>query len=330
MLHIIAFLAAAIATLLTLPKLLKMCHKRGLYDYTDERKIHKNPIPRLGGLVFIPAVAFSLSLVIYLCEQFPGTFTFPKDFSSRMVYMLTGIGMVYYTGIIDDLLNLSARMKFIVQIGAAAEFVLADLIIYDMHGFMGIHAIPYPIGALLTILLVLLIINSINLIDGIDGLAASLSLCAIVTFGWLYHMENRPIYTLTAAALSATLLVFLRYNVWGDAEKHNKTFMGDSGSLLLGIVLSYFAIRYAARPHAIESTSATNIIIPILVLLIPVGDLIRVAIGRLLHHKSIFAADKTHIHHVLMSWGLSQHQALLVLVSIEAILCGVALWMAEG
>ena len=228
--------------------------------------------------------------------------------------------MIYGIGIIDDLVGLKATTKFAVQIATACLLPFTGLYVNDLYGLFGIHEIPYWLGVPLTVFIIVFIDNAINLIDGIDGLAAGLSLLALAGFltYFIYHGVYVYTYTIIIAGMMGALVAFAYFNLFGTAERNNKIFMGDSGSLSLGFTLGFLAVKCAMDNSYIWPTRPEAIIVPLSLLFVPTADVVRVTLYRLRHHKPIFDADKNHIHHKLMQTGLNQHQTLLVILALSA------------
>lgn len=301
------FLISTILGFLFIPIILNFCKSRQLYDIPNARKIHKNAIPRMGGLAFIPSmlIAFTVALLIIDSKE-----NIIKINLWSMFFPL-GLLLVYGMGIVDDILGLSPSVKFAVQILAASFLPLAGLYINNMYGFLGIHEIPYYIGFPLTVLTIVFIDNSINLIDGIDGLAASLSIIALIGFFILFINQKVWIFSILIMGLIGVLISFLYFNIFGNPDDNRKIFMGDSGSLSLGFILGFLCVKYSMENINVLPYMKADFIIPFTFIIIPVFDVFRVFIVRICNKKSPFMADKNHIHHKLMKMGLSQHKALI-------------------
>ena len=310
----VTFLVSALSTLIAMPILLRFCKVRGLYDTPNERKVHHNNIPRLGGVLFAPALAIgmetSLALMILLDDS-----SFHIGLSTCLLF--GALFMIFCIGLVDDIFGLDAKIKFAVQALASMFMSLCNLYINNLYGFCGIYEIPVYIGYPLTVLMSLLIINAINLIDGIDGLASSLSIIILAIFSFVFiRIDNMP-FTMLTAGMIGPLLVFWCYNMFGSAEKGTKTFMGDTGSLILGFTFSYLCIKYAMfNPNAIPLQTCP-ILLSFTLLIIPVFDLIRVAIERLCEGRGMFSPDKRHIHHLFLGCGFSMHQSLACILAIQ-------------
>ncbi|EJX08490.1 undecaprenyl-phosphate alpha-N-acetylglucosaminyltransferase [gut metagenome] len=315
---ILSFFVSALMAYLLMPWLLHFCNKRGLYDIPNSRKVHQNKIPRLGGVLFMPCalvgVATSVMVMMYLGVDLP-------LFTASAFLILVGIFMIYLVGILDDVLGLPARLKFLIQFVTALFLPLCNLYINNLYGFLGIYEIPMYIGYPLTIFVCLLIVNSINLIDGIDGLASGLSLIALGAFTLIFFQLNAIKYALFPLGLMGAVSVFFYFNMFGKVEKSTKTFMGDTGSLILGYALSFFAIKMVMDNEHVLPYREGALMISYSLLLVPTFDLIRVALSRLKRGVSIFHADKTHIHHKFLAAGFSMHQTLAAIIGLQLGFC---------
>lgn len=313
-------IAGIIVASTAMPFLLKYCRFKGLYDMPDSRKVHKYAIPRLGGVVFMPAML--VGLLVYFCIETKG---FQGTFTLRTSSVLISIGafLIYVIGIVDDIIGMRAIHKFIIQLVASALLPLCWLQINNFYGLFGLYELPLWFSYPFTVFVILLIVNSINLIDGIDGLASGLCICILAVYVYLYiQMEYTIMYAAGAAALLGALLIFFFYNVFGKAEKHNKMFMGDSGSLFLGYSLAYFSLKYSMNNPTVIPYRSHALLLVFTLLIIPTFDVIRVAISRLIVGKPIFGADKTHIHHKVMEAGFSMRQTLVIIIFLFVFFCG--------
>ena len=200
--------------------------------------------------------------------------------------------------------------------------------ISDLNGLFGIHQIPIWAGYILTVVLILVIVNAINLIDGIDGLSSGLCILILTAYAVLLS-KNHAIASLNTAIVGS-LIVFWFFNVFGKVGGL-KIFMGDAGSLFLGYVCAYMSIKSLMRPIAPVDCGEEQMMISITLLLIPVLDVVRVALQRRLTGHGIFEPDKTHIHHILMNAGLSMHMTLACILALFFMICGInyALWQCH-
>lgn len=314
LLIIIAFLASVGSGVILIPLILDFCKRKGLYDIPNARKLHKNAIPRLGGISFIPSMLLAFFIAITLFDGLSN-----KQhiiISTWSIAFFISLVLIYIVGVIDDLIGLTAKVKFPVQIAAAMLLPLAGLRINDFYGLFGIHEIPFVISILITIFAVVYITNAINLIDGIDGLCSGLSFLALGGFLFCFTNEKLYVYSILIAGLMGVLLAYFYYNYFGDVEKNRKIFMGDSGSLSLGFILAFLSVKFAMNNPQVMPFRIDALFLPVTLLIIPVFDVTRMILVRSKHHKPIFLADKNHIHHKLIRAGMSQHQALWTIIAL--------------
>ena len=238
-----AFLIAVVLARIIIPRILIISLRKRLFDTPDARKVHKRPVSRLGGVSFFPAILFTVTFLIGICYM-TGWVSLVDTGQHwvQILFMCTGLTLLYIVGITDDLIGVRYRQKFLVQLIAASMFPLAGLYINDFYGLFGIHAVSPFIGVPLTLVLVIFITNAINLIDGIDGLASGLSMVALSVFGTLAVIDDRWMSALLAFTTVGVLLPFFFYNVFGNADRGRKIFMGDTGSLTIGGIIAVFAI----------------------------------------------------------------------------------------
>lgn len=321
-----AFLVSAACGFVIMPLILKFCKQKGLYDMPDGRKIHHNAIPRLGGISFMPSMLLASIIVIATGDHYMEKQQISLSLWS--VCFFCSLLIIYCVGIVDDLVGLGAKTKFTAQILASILLPLSGLYINNLYGFLGIHEIPFSIGAPLTIFIIIFACNAINLIDGIDGLSAGLSLYALAGFLICFMRENMFVYSILIAGLMGVLIPFLYYNIWGDASKNQKIFMGDSGSLTLGYVLGFLFVKFTMDNPNVAPFRLDSMMLAYTLLIVPVYDVIRVTLVRLEHRKHIFQADKNHIHHKLLRAGLTQHQTLMIILALALFytVLNLALW----
>jgi len=296
---ITAAIAVAVAALF-IPVVLRISRSCNLTDKPGPRKVHKLAVPRLGGVGIF--VAFSISYTLMI-----------NGFEPQTAYLFAALLMLFFTGITDDLIHLPARKKLIVQIIAAlVVIVLADIRFTSLHGFLGIYGISPWISVPLTLFVMIVIINALNLIDGIDGLAASLSLTSLAALGYWFWSHGMIENAVTAAAMAGALIVFLYFNM---SKGDSKIFMGDSGSLVLGFVISVLIVRFNefnAQPATLNTLRSAPAV-SIAILIIPLFDTLRVVILRTIRGQNPFRADKRHIHHLMLRAGYSHRQVSLIL-----------------
>ena len=317
LISLFAFAISAICGFIMIPQILSFCKKRKLYDTPDARKIHKNAVPRLGGVSFMPSML--IATVVALLAWIYTSKGNKIGVSPWSIFFGVGITVIYITGVLDDIFGVRAKKKLLMQIIVASLLPMSYLYINNLYGFLGIYEIPPLVGAVLTVGVLVFIMNSINLIDGIDGLSASLTLIALCGLFYIFQREQIWIYCILIAGLMGVLIPFLYHNIWGKQEKNQKIFMGDSGSLTLGYILGVLLIKFCMyNPHVMPYQKGATLL-SVTLLLVPTFDVFRVIIVRILHRKPIFRADKNHIHHKLMRAGMTQHQALISIIALSLI-----------
>lgn len=311
---LIAFSLSITCGFAFIPRILNFCKNRNLYDIPDSRKVHRQAIPRLGGVSFLPSM-LAATIVALLVWSF--AYNGKKiEISPWTIYFAVGLAVIYVTGLIDDIFGVKARKKFIVQIFVSSLLPISWLFINNLYGFMGIHSISFWVGAPLTVFILVFIMNAINLIDGIDGLSASLSFIALGGFFYCFLIEGMWIYCILIAGLMGVLVPFLYYNIFGKLEKNRKIFMGDSGSLTLGYILGVLLVKFCMVNPNVMAYRKGSILFSITLLIIPIFDVCRVIIVRIMHGHGIFHPDKNHIHHKFMRAGLTQHQTLIAILAL--------------
>ncbi len=282
---------AFLITYFSIPVIIEVAKSKKLFDEPDERKVHHEVIPTLGGLgIFAGFIVASLLGV-------------PPTVPPVFQYFVASVMVIFFLGIKDDILILSAYKKFIGQLVAAGIIIkFGGVQISDMHGFLGFTRIPHTASILLTLFTIIVITNSFNLIDGVDGLAGSLGLLTSTIFGIYFLFTSQLMYAVMAFSLVGSLVAFLIYNF-----SPAKIFMGDTGSLLIGILNSVFVIKFiavAADPLLGLPLQAAPAI-GFAILIIPLFDTFRVVTMRILGRRSPFSPDRNHIHHFLLELGLS-------------------------
>ncbi len=310
------FLAFAISVIFTgilIPKILLISFRKKLFDGQDERKIHRGVVPRLGGIAFKPVIFFSMLFLLGI-DMIIGNGKIFHELQYDVPEIAFGwcsIIVLYLVGIADDLIGVRYRAKFIVQILCGIMLVFSGLWINNLHGVLGIYEIPKYIGYPLTIFVIVFIVNAINLIDGIDGLASGLSGVALLFYGIVFMHLHQYIYALMAFATLGTLVPFFYYNVFGKAEHGRKIFMGDTGSLTIGIILSFLCIKICSYSPEKVALMPNAILMAFVPLFVPCFDVIRVVIHRFRNKKHLFEPDMNHIHHKLLRMGISQRWAMI-------------------
>jgi UDP-GlcNAc:undecaprenyl-phosphate/decaprenyl-phosphate GlcNAc-1-phosphate transferase len=299
---LLCLITAFIVTLLAIPPIISLIKRYKLYDMPNSRKEHLLPIPTMGGIAIVGGMITSLLL------------WFPFSNELGQIAFFFSIAALFGLGIMDDLKDLSAKYKFVVQIGLAALIAISGIRITSFDGLFGITELPLSAQYSFTILAIVGITNAFNLIDGIDGLAGGLSFMSLITLGLFLTISGDANTALVAFALAGGVLAFLYFNF-----NPAKIFMGDTGSLILGFVIAVLCIRLLQvnvfAPNAVL-THAPMFVLGIV--MIPVFDTLRVFAIRIWRGQSPFVADKTHIHHLLTNSGFSHVFATRVICFVHA------------
>ncbi len=322
---LLGFAISLLVAGILIPKIILIAFRRKLFDEIDERKIHRGVVPRLGGIAFFPAFLFSMSLVVALNLRF-GSTLMTDALSSSIVpiyFEICAIILLYLVGIADDLIGVRYIAKFVVQIICAILLACSGMYIHDLYGMLWLHELPVWLAWGFSILVAVYVVNAINLIDGIDGLASGLSSIALIFYSIVFFNGGEFIYSLLAIACAGTLFPFFYYNVFGDASKQKKIFMGDTGALTTGMVLVFCAIGVmCARPDFL-TVDYNPAIVAVSPLIVPCFDVFRVYFHRVKRGRNPFLPDKCHIHHKLLALGINQAGALLTILGVSVAFIGV-------
>lgn len=304
MLNVILTGSVAFAiTFLAIPAILKVAKEKKLFDLPDSRKLHTTPIASLGGVGIFLGFFLSCLLTVSLKQN------------SDIQFFFASTIVIFFLGLKDDILIISASKKFLGQLTAAAILIhLANIRIDSMHGILGIGTLPEPVSYLLSYTTIIVVINAYNLIDGVDGLAGSLGVLTTSIFGVYFFFAQMPVYSLMAFGMMGSLLAFLVFNF-----NPAKIFMGDSGSLLLGLVNAILVIKFIAvadTPGAAMPVAST-VAVGFSILVVPLLDTLRVFSIRIAKGRSPFTPDRNHIHHLLLDRGLNHRYVTVSCVGLN-------------
>lgn len=304
---ILGFLIAFSITYIAIPILVKAARLKGLFATPNKRTSHVIPTPVLGGVAIFAGFILSTNLVA-------GSY-----FNFELSYLTTGLIVIFIMGIKDDIMGGKPWKKLLAQIVATAIIsVFADVRISSLYQFLGIGDIPYLLSIALTIFVMIVIINGFNLIDGIDGLASGVGILVSFILGFWFYVTKNIDCLVMSSALAGALIAFFNFNVF---SKKNKMFLGDAGSLTVGLILGVLVVRFLQlEPSAkgigvINSTPAFAISL----FIVPLFDTARVIIIRIAQGRSPFRADHQHIHHRLLELGFSHLQSTIILLSINIV-----------
>lgn len=309
------FLVSLILTGIIIPQILLIAYRKNLFDEPDERKIHKGTIPRLGGIAFVPSIVFAVAFTIGISHS--TSLVLPEimpDTARTLSFGTCGLLLLYLVGIADDLVGIRYRAKFVVQIIVGIFLICGGLYINNLHGFCGIYHWSPMAACALTVLVTVFFVNAINLIDGIDGLASGLSAVALAFYGIVFAYCGDIYNALISFAAFGTLVQFFYYNVFGNPVMGKKIFMGDTGALCIGFIITYLSISMS-RVNTFSFAQVNPIVVAFSPMLVPCFDVLRVFFHRIRNGQSPFLPDRCHIHHKLLALGMKTPQAMCIILA---------------
>ena len=298
------------------PRLVKIALLKNIVDNPDARKLQRTPVPVLGGV----AVFFGVVIAI-------GCMSSVVDCSGLPVVIMAMMAMLY-TGTMDDILSLSPGLRFVIEIVVVLLLIfVGGYCIDDFHGLWNIGRFSYWYAVPLTVVAAVGIINAINLVDGVNGLSSGYCIMACLIFGTLFFLAGEAPMTILAAVSVGALIPFFLHNVFG---KTSKMFIGDGGTLVMGVVMSVFVIailQNGSRVAAYVNPKVGLVPFTLAVLSVPVFDTLRVMSTRILKGTSPFRPDKTHLHHMFIDLGCSHVATTLAILGVTmfVVLCWWAL-----
>ena len=294
---VLCLLISFAVTITIIPTIIRVAHLKKLYSIHNDDRSNLPFTPTLGGIAILSGFLISITII---------------NTGSEIVlqYLIPCLLIIFFIGLKDDILILAPKWKLLAQITSAAIMILFSKSMVNL--LPGDGNTTYIINFLVTILVYILITNGFNLVDGIDGLAAGIGIIVTVSFGILFYLEQQFFYVLLSSSLAGSLISFLRFNLF---NKKKRLYMGDSGSLIVGFIISVLAIKLL-QLDGIKINNGTTLNIHVIVpgiLIIPLFDTLSVSIIRLIKKKSPFIADRNHIHYRLVDSGLSHKQATGIL-----------------
>ncbi|MBL7726068.1 MAG: undecaprenyl/decaprenyl-phosphate alpha-N-acetylglucosaminyl 1-phosphate transferase [Dinghuibacter sp.] len=314
-----SFGIAFLITFLAIPVIIRVALEKKLVDVPDARKVHKTPIPSLGGIGIYAGFLVAMLL------------TWPNHLADLIYlqYITAACCVVFFLGMKDDIMDIGPLKKFIGQLIAAWIIIYkCRLQITNFHGAFGIYELPGFVSVALTYVIVILIINSFNLIDGVDGLSGTLGFLSALSFGLIFYFSG-PVnfgYAVLAAALAGAIAAFLIFN-----HHPAKIFMGDTGSLLVGLLNAVMMLKFIniAGASSIASDTVSFLLpnaplVAVAILIVPLFDTLRVFSIRILHGRSPFSPDRNHIHHILLDKGFSHSHVTGLLALSALVVMGIA------
>lgn len=300
---IIAFLVA----LLVFPIALRLAERYNVVDNPDARKLQRVPVPLLGGVVVFCGILAGI-ICYYGFEKAP---QFPMG--------ILGMTIMLIVGTWDDIRNLSVKIRFVIEILTVLGLMMfAHVAIDTLHGLWGVDQMPIALTYVISVITGVGIINAMNLIDGIDGYSSGYGVFACLCFALLFNNNGKPATMMIALVTAASLLPFFLHNVFG---KKTKMFIGDGGTLMLGVLMTMFvfsALSSRSKCMLLDRIDFSVIAYTLAVLCIPVFDTVRVMIARISRGHSPFSPDKTHLHHLFIDMGFSHLGAAVSIISLNA------------
>ena len=310
-----ALIIGFLLVMISIPPIIRVANAKRLFEPFDERRIHTKTVPPMGGVAIF--IGFTLSSIIA---------TDGISFDA-LKYIIASVIIMFFIGLKDDLMDISARKKLMVQVFAAVILItLGNVRFTNLHGILGSGEIGYITSIILSIFAMVVIINSFNLIDGIDGLASGLAMIAATAFGIWFFIAGNIQFAILSFALVGSLIGFFIYNVFGH---RNKLFMGDTGSLIIGLVISALVVKFnefninITEYYVIKAAPAVSFAI----IIVPLVDTLRVMTIRIYNKQSPFSPDNNHIHHRLLGLVSSHLMVTLIILSINVLFIAFALYL---
>ena len=314
---IILFFLSLIVTTVVYPFVLRYALRHQIVDNPDARKIHRQPIPVMGGVaVYAGILAGCLAMALLVS-------------GASIRWSIMAITTMLLLGVWDDMKNLSAILRLIVQFGIVGGYMaLTGYHIHNFYGLFGIHEISLWVGIPLSLVGGVGIINAINMIDGIDGYSSGYGIMACTCFAVLFIFVGPPVWSSLAVIVTAALIPFFFHNVFGAKSK---MFVGDGGTMMLGFLMAIFAIGALSmrRCQELEAHGVGVIAMTLAVLCIPIFDTLRVMTARMVRGRSPFKPDKSHLHHLFIDMGFSHLGSAITILTMNlvVILVWLLLWL---
>ena len=304
---LIALLSAMLAVIWIHPKLVKIANLKNIVDCPDARKLQRTPVPVLGGV----AVFFGMVLGIALTSGYTNC--------QSLMTIVAAMMIMLYVGTMDDIIGLSAKFRLIIEIGVVALLIFTNnIFINNFDGLWGFYHIHSDIAIPLTIFAAVGIINSINLIDGVNGLSSGYCIMASLIFGTFFYIEGNTPMVILAAVSIGSLIPFFMHNVFG---KTSKMFIGDGGTLVMGIVMSTFVVNILSSNTTLTTIDDNFglVAFSLAVMSNPIIDTIRVMSARIMRGTSPFHPDKTHLHHLFIEIGFSHAGTTVMIITLNMV-----------
>lgn len=307
-------------------KILKIAKEKNLVDNPDARKLQKVPVPVVGGLAVFFGLLFGLLCGITMMNLFAGDIGMFSGIVSvnRLLPIVLGMSIMLYVGCMDDIMGLSPKARFLIEILVILGLIYSSGISVDsLHGLWGIDDIPSVVAVPLTIFAGVGIINAINMVDGVNGLSSGLCITCSMLFGLQFFCIGDYVNAVLAFSIASSLFLFFIHNVFGN---QSRMFIGDAGTMVMGVLMTWFvmcSMHDAGRGMILDYAYCPTAMV-VAILSVPVADTLRVMTMRVFHGKSPFSPDKTHLHHAFVGIGVSHSITALSEILIDVTV--VAIW----
>ena len=301
-------------------KILQIAISKKLVDNPDARKLQKRPIPLVGGLAVFFGVLFGL-MVASMCHHI----LIPEILHTRLFPILCAMGIMLYVGALDDILGLSPKSRFIIEIAVVLIIIFdTGMCVDTFHGMWGVNAFSWWFAVPLTVIAGVGIINAINMIDGVNGLSSGICIVSSILFGTIFIIAQDIPNAVLAFTMAAALLPFYIHNVFG---LKSRMFIGDAGTMVMGMLMTWFLICMLSSKSLVSYYHTENgvnmIAMSLAVLSVPVFDTLRVMTMRIMKKKNPFKPDKTHLHHVFVNVGVSHFITSTIEILLGLLIFGI-------
>ena len=310
---IIMFVLSLITTTVVSPFVLRYAIRHNIVDNPNARKIHRKPVPVMGGVSVFAGILVGCLAMSLLVER------------ASIRWSILAMTTMLVVGVWDDIKNLSAVLRLFIQFGIVWAYMgLTGHYIDNLYGLFGIHEISLWVGIPLSLVTGVGIINAINMIDGIDGYSSGFGIMACIGFGALFIAVGQMVWSSLAVIMAGALIPFFMHNVFGQKTK---MFIGDGGTMILGFLMTIFALGTMSinRAPQLEAQSFGLAAFTLAVLCIPVFDTLRVMTARIIRGHSPFRPDKSHLHHLFIDMGFSHFGASISILAANDII--ILVWL---
>lgn len=298
-----AFSFAFFITIISIPKIIRISFKKGLMDVPEARSSHVNKVPTLGGVALFFGIVVSTSI-------------FATELGANYAFFLSAITILFFVGLMDDLLVVAPDKKLYAQLISTTLIIFGSgIMINSFYGLFGIYELNYWVGVIITYIVFIVLINAYNLIDGIDGLASGVGIVISLAFIFIFYRIFDYSIGILAISIVAVLVGFLKYNL----SERFKIFMGDTGSMVIGFILTFMAIRFLYIAGLPSYSIITAPVLLLFIFAIPVIDTLNVFIVRVLQKKHPLKPDKNHLHHQILKLGYTHIQTTIIIVIINIV-----------